>query len=141
MGTGQDSQLITTLVTRMILQIAPHEMQLFQGQKEEYLRDPQQIINTRGYANKVNGHEKILFLAPIIRSILCDVISMLEQDTNDESRNNPSAIQPVTLSSEKAKNVYAFAYKKACHYQLSPLKAYLVADAVLDNLTSSGSAI
>ena len=80
MDTSHNNQLITNLVTRMILQIAPREMQLFQCQKEEYLRDPQQIINKRGFGAKTNTHEKILFLAPIIRAILCDVIAMLEQE-------------------------------------------------------------
>ena len=141
METRHNSQLITTLVTRMILQIAPHEMQLFQGQKEEYLRDPQQIINKRGYTSKVNGHEKILFLAPIIHSILCDVISMLEQGTNDEKHNNQPTFQTISLTPKREKNIYTFAYEKACQDQLSPLKAHLVADAVLDNLNASTSTL
>jgi len=130
MDTRQNNQLITTLVTRMILQIAPHEMKLFQGQKEEYLQNPQRIINKRGYTNQANSHEKILFLAPIIHNILSEVISMLEQDTL-------STLQTATISPEKANEIYAFAYEKAQHFQLSPLKAHLVADAVLDNLTFS----
>ena len=127
METRQNDQLITTLVTRMILQIAPHEMQLFQGQKEEYLRNPQQIINKRGFTNKVDSHEKILFLAPIIHNILADVISMLEYDTQ-------SALQTIKISPAKAKEIYAFAYEQAQQYQLGSIKAHLVADAVLDNL-------
>lgn len=133
METRQNNQLITMLVTRMILQIAPHEMQLFQGQKEEYLRNPQQIITKRGFTNQGNNHEKILFLAPIIRNILSDVIAMLECDTQP-------TLQTVKISSEKAKEIYAYAYEKAQQYQLAPIKAHLVADAVLDNLSSPKTA-
>ena len=129
METRPNNQLITTLVTRMILKIAPHEMQLFQGQKEEYLQNPQQIINKRGYGSQTNSHEKILFLAPIIRNILCEVISMLDQEEQDEKDSKFS------LSPDKAKSIYSFAYEKACQYQLAPLKAHIVADAVLENLT------
>ena len=136
METRQNNQLITTLVTRLILKIAPHEMQLFQGQKEEYLQNPQQIINKRGYASQASSHEKILFLAPIVRNILCDVIKMLEHDAHDANGDGDGhlILQTVQFPPEKAKKVYAFAYEKACQYQLSPLKAHLVADAVLDNL-------
>ena len=137
MDTSHNNQLITTLVTRMVLQIAPREMQLFQSQKEEYLRDPQQIINKRGFATKTNTHEKILFLAPIIRAILCDVIVMLEQESSDTSPNR----QTTSITSKRAQTIYNFAYEKAIHFQLSPLKAQLVADAVLDNLSFSSSTI
>lgn len=137
METRPNNQLITTLVTRMILQIAPHEMQLFQGQKEEYLQNPQQIINKRGFTSKVNSHEKILFLAPIIHSILSEVISILEQKTMDGTVSTRSAIQTIKLSPEHAKEIYDFAFEKACQFQLAPLKAHLVADAVLENLTIS----
>lgn len=136
METRPNNQLITTLVARMILQIAPHEMQLFQGQKEEYLRDPQQIINKCGYTSQDNNsHEKILFLAPIIHTILSDVIALLEHDTNNKFNNTQSTLQKAHLAPEKAKSIYAFAYEKAMQYQLAPLKAHLVADAVLENLT------
>lgn len=136
MDTRPKNQLITTLVARMIFQIAPHEMQLFQGQKEEYLRDPQQIINKRGYTSQDNdSHEKILFLGPIIHNILADVITMVERDTNNKFSNTQSALQKANLSPAKAKSIYAFAYEKAMQYQLAPLKAHLVADAVLENLT------
>lgn len=128
METRPNNQLITTLVARMIQKIAPHEMQLFQGQTEEYLQNPQHIINKRGYGSKANSHEKILFLAPIIRNILCDVVNMLEQDSSENSDSLTS------LSTEKAKSIYNFAYEKACQYQLAPIKAHLVADAVLENL-------
>ncbi len=134
METIQNNQHITSIVTRMILQIAPHEIQLFQGQKEEYLRNPQQIINNRGYTGPVNSNEKILFLAPIIHSIFYDVISMLEQDRNNENRHEQSLLQNPKLSVEKAKTTYEFAYEKARQHQLSPLKAHLVANAVLENL-------
>lgn len=134
MDTIQNNQLMTTIVTRTILQIAPHEIQLFQGQKEEYLRDPQQIINNRGYTGPVNSNEKILFLAPIIHKIFYDVISMLEQDRNNENRDGQPLLQNRRLSGEKAKTTYEFAYEKALQYQLSPLKAHLVANAVLENL-------
>ena len=137
MDTSHNNQLITTLVTRMVLQIAPREMQLFQSQKEEYLRDPQQIINKRGFGAKTNTHEKILFLAPIIRAILCDVIAMLEQESSDSSSNR----QTTSITSKRAQTIYNFAYEKAIHFQLSPLKAQLVADAVLDNLSFSSSTI
>lgn len=133
METRQNNQLITTLVTRMILQIAPHEMRLFQGQKEEYLRNPQQIINKRGYTSQANSHEKILFLAPIIHNILADVVSMLEYDTQ-------STLQTIKISPAKAKEIHTFAYEKAQQYQLAPIKAHLVADAVLDNLAVSKQA-
>jgi len=129
MNTRYNNQLITALVTRMILKIAPYEMKLFQGQKEEYLRNPQKIINKRGFSNQANSHEKILFLAPIIRSILCDVIMKLEDETEN---NNYSS-----LSKEKTKEIYSFAYDKACQFKLSPLKAHLVADTVLENLLFS----
>jgi hypothetical protein len=111
-------------------------MQLFQGQKEEYLQNPQQIINKRGYTSQANSQEKILFLAPIIQNIVHDVIKMLEQDVNgaDEDGGDQLVMKTGQFTPEKAKKVYAFAYEKACQYQLSPLKAHLVADAVLDNL-------
>jgi hypothetical protein len=134
METIQNNQLITTIVTRMVLQIAPHEIQLFQGQKEEYLRNPQEIINNRGYSNTANSKEKILFLAPIIHSILYEVISMLEQDRNNGNLKGPSILQNPQLSPEKAKSTYEFAYEKACQHQLSPLKSHVVANAVLENL-------
>lgn len=127
MEMRQNDQLITMLVTRMILKIAPHEMQLFQGQKEEYLRNPQQIINKRGFTNQADSHDKIIFLAPIVHTILADVISMLGHDTQSTS-------QPIKISPAKAKEIYTFAYEKAQQYQLAPIKAHLVADAVLDNL-------
>lgn len=136
MEKRQNNQLITTLVTRMILQIAPHEMQLFQGQKEEYLRNPQQIINKRGFTSQTNCHEKILFLAPIIHNILSEVISMLGHGTDNEPFDSQSALQAVKVAPEKAKEIHAFAYEKAQQYQLAPIKAYLVANAVLENLTS-----
>jgi hypothetical protein len=132
MDTIHNNQLITTLVTRMVLQIAPREMQLFQCQKEEYLRDPQQIINNRGFTTKSNSHEKILFLAPIIRAILCDVLSLLEKESSDEPPHSQTA-------SNRAQTIYNFAYEKAIHFQLSPLKAQVVANAVLDNLSFSSS--
>lgn len=138
METKPNNQLITTLVTRMILQIAPREMQLFQGQKEEYLRNPQQIINNRGYASQTNSHEKILFLAPIIHNILSDVVSMLESD--ETTMDDHSCLQIVKMSAEKAKEIYAFAYEKAQQCQLAPTQANLVADAVLQNLTSPKAA-
>jgi hypothetical protein len=135
MESSQNNQLITTLMTRMILKIAPHEMQLFQGQKEEYLQNPQHIINKRGYASKVSSHEKILFLAPIIRNILSEVLVMLENDAHAKTNNVQSTIQTAKLSSEKAKEIYTFAYEKAQQYQLAPIKAHLVADAVMENLS------
>lgn len=132
METKPNNQFITTLVTRMILQIAPREMQLFQGEKEEYLRNPQQIINNRGFTSQTKGPEKIVFLAPIIHNILSDVVSMLEpaEKTLDEH----SFLQ---MSAEKAKKIYAFAHEKAQQCQLTPSQAHLVADAVLRNLTAS----
>lgn len=133
MDTSHNNQLITNLVTRMILQIAPREMQLFQCQKEEYLRDPEEIINKRGFETKTNSPEKILFLAPIIRAILCDVISLLEQESSDDSANSRTML----ITSTRAQTIYNFAYEKAIHFQLSPLKAQVVADAVLDNLSFS----
>ncbi len=136
MKTEQNNQLITTLVTRMIFQIAPREMQLFQGQKEEYLRDPQQIINSRGYDNKKNGQEKIIFLAPIVRSILTEVVAQLEQELADKAGHGESR-RLHFFSSLQARQIYNFAYEKACHHQLSTIKAHLVADAVLDCLTSA----
>jgi hypothetical protein len=129
-----NNQQITSITARMTLQIAPRELQLFQGQKEEYLRNPQQIINKRGFSNKVNTQEKILFLAPIIRSILCEVVSMLEKEN---ILGNSVSAPTLTRSSESAKGIYNFAYKTACQYQLSPIKAHLVADAVIDNLFST----
>ncbi|MFO7683446.1 MAG: hypothetical protein R6X34_25720 [Chloroflexota bacterium] len=140
MKTEQNNQLITTLVTRMIFQIAPREMQLFQGQKEEYLRDPQQIINKRGYSGKKNGQEKIIFLAPIVRNILTEVVAQFEQELADMARNGESG-QLIFISPMQARQIYDFAYGKACHYQLSAIKAHLVADAVIDSLTSARPAI
>jgi hypothetical protein len=137
MESSQNNQLITTLMTRMILKIAPHEMQLFQGQKEEYLQNPQHIINKRGYTSNVSGHEKILFLAPIIHNILSEVLAMLNKETATEFNNLQSVIPTVQLSSEKAKEIYTVAYEKAQQYQLAPIKAHLVADAVMENLLSS----
>lgn len=134
METTQNNQLITTIVTRMILQIAPHEIQLFQGQKEEYLRNPQEIINNRGYTSTANSKERILFLAPIIHSILYEVVSMLDQDGNNENSKGLSTLQNTQFSPEKARSTYDFAYEKAQQHQLSPLKAHLVANAVLENL-------
>ncbi|PID86962.1 MAG: hypothetical protein CSB13_01765 [Chloroflexi bacterium] len=126
MDTKANNQLITTLVTRTILKIAPYEMKLFQGQTEEYLRNPQQIIDKRGFSNQSNSNEKIIFLAPIIRSILSDVIIKLDRELghNDYS----------SLSIEKSKEIYQLAYDKAIQCNLSPVKAHLVADSVLEDL-------
>lgn len=140
MNTDRHNQLITTLITRMIFQIAPHEMQLFQGQKEEYLRDPQQIITKRGYSNKENGCPDILFLAPIVRKILADIVAILEEEFETDSEASPRAMPPIAFSPSQLNKLYEYAYDKARHYQLSTLKAHRVADAVVDSLTSARGA-
>lgn len=137
MNTDHHDQLITSLIRRMIFQIAPHEMKMFQGQKEEYLRDPQQIINKRGYSDEKTGCPDILFLAPIVRKILVDIVTFLEEEIDPNSASSPRATPPVSLSPAQMKKLYDYAYDKAYHYQLSSLKAHRVADAVVDSLTSA----
>jgi hypothetical protein len=135
MNTSTNNQLFTTIVARTIAQVAPHEMRLFQGQQDAYLQNPEQIIRKRGYDNQTNPTEKILFLAPIIHSIINEVLKMLEPKLLDgEETQGKFPLPRLSLSSGQAKEIYNFAYQEACQCQLSAIKSHLVADAVLENL-------
>jgi hypothetical protein len=135
MNTSTNNQLFTSIVARTIAQVAPHEMRLFQGQQDAYLQNPEQIIHKRGYDNPTSPTEKILFLAPIIHSILNEVLKMLEPKWVDgEETQGQLTLPRHALSSGKAKEIYDFAYQEACQSHLSRIKSHLVADAVLENL-------
>ncbi|MCZ7669629.1 MAG: hypothetical protein M5U34_21860 [Chloroflexi bacterium] len=78
-----------------------------------------------------------MFLAPIVRKILVDIVTFLEEEIDPNSASSPRATPPVSLSPAQMKKLYDYAYDKAYHYQLSSLKAHRVADAVVDSLTSA----
>jgi len=139
MASGTKNQLISELAKTVVPQVAPYELQLFQGQKEEYLQDPVQVIRKQmgqTGTTDTNPENSLVFMAPVIYTIFEDALDFIAQEFEQRPllEGGISKFIAISLTSRQIAQLRQLAYKRALESKLSLLKSRLVADAVVNKL-------
>ena len=155
LNNPSQEHLVNVLARRLVPQIAPYEMKLFQQQREAYLQNPEQVLQ-----NQIgeNLGESMIFLTPIVLAVLNDVICFIlrEMKQTIDCENNillDTAVKQaftkiiideqgigehnLTLTSKQCQQIHQLALDKARQYKLSNHKSKLLADTVVQSLSTS----
>lgn len=153
MNVVTKQQLVTAIARDLIPKLAPYEIMLFNQQHDVYLHNPEFVLR-QSLGNETEG---MIFLTPILRDVLMDVITYIcmeikrttvvntshslnlavRQVFRNFSFDETETAQRVQISEQQCRTIRELALEKARAHRLSEFKAQQLADTVVCSLITA----